>query len=176
MSAEAAKSEAEPLPETFRWAVFFRDLAEPLFVLNARQRLLFVNSAWERLTGFTLAQVRGQRCRRRAAEIAPDRLPQLLTVLAPPALVRSGRPAEARRRLPLAGGQAWAMVDFFPMLNAQGLQGILGKVRVLTAAEQVTAQPLPEKLLALHDQITAAHALERWPATSPEMERLQDQV
>src|SRR5262245_48610530 len=97
--------------QSFRWAVLFRDLTEPLFVLNARQRVLFVNGPWQQLAGFTLEQVRGQPCRRRRVDPGSERLPQMLAALAPPSSVRQGRSTEARRRLPLPGGYAWALID-----------------------------------------------------------------
>src|SRR5439155_48815 len=57
-------------PESFRWQLYFQKSTEPLFFLNRRRRLLFVNRAWESLTGLPLGEVRGQACRRRA--LGPD--------------------------------------------------------------------------------------------------------
>ena len=48
----------------FRWQALFQGAAEPLFVLDRRRRLLFVNAAFEALIGLTLDEVRGQLCRR----------------------------------------------------------------------------------------------------------------
>jgi transcriptional regulator with PAS, ATPase and Fis domain len=159
----------------FRWSVFFRAAPNPIFVLNPRQRILYVNSAWEALTGFTLDDVRGQPCRRRRAEAATERKDLLLASLAPPPSVRQGRLAEVRRRLPTATGMALATVSFFPLQDAQGNARILGKVH-LAKSEPVSTHPLPDKLLALHDRVTRAHALEHLPANTPATARLHDQV
>ena len=60
----------------FRWQALFQRSRDALFVLNGRCRLLFVNAAWERLVGLSLAEVRGRYCRRQrpvGAEVAdPD--------------------------------------------------------------------------------------------------------
>src|SRR5437588_549012 len=40
-----------------RWQLFFRRAADPLYLLNRRRELLFVNGAWEELTGFPFAAV-----------------------------------------------------------------------------------------------------------------------
>src|SRR4051794_25765347 len=53
----------------FHWQGFFQRAQEPLFLLNRRRRILFVNRAWERLTGLLAAQARGLVCTRsRSAE------------------------------------------------------------------------------------------------------------
>src|SRR5437016_306570 len=45
--------------DEFRWQGFFQRARDPLFVLNRRGRLLFVNHAWETLTGLSAVEVRG---------------------------------------------------------------------------------------------------------------------
>ena len=37
--------------DAFRWQTFFQHAAQPIFLVNARRRLLFVNRAWEKCTG-----------------------------------------------------------------------------------------------------------------------------
>jgi len=44
----------------FRWQGFFQHAAQPIFLLNRRRRVLFVNRAWETCTGLKLADVRGR--------------------------------------------------------------------------------------------------------------------
>lgn len=165
-----------PTPKPFRWSALFRAAPEPLYVLNPRLRVLYVNAAWEALTGLTLEDVRGQPCRRRRAESAAARQDVLLAALAPPAAVKQGRLVEVRRRLPTAAGPIWAMVQFFALLDSRGEARILGKIRPITTTEPVLQNPLPEKLLALHDQTTRAHALERLPQHTPELARLHEQI
>lgn len=166
---------AQPPEKPFRWSILFRGTTEPLFVLNSRQRILHVNSAWEALTGFSLAEVRGQPCRRRTQDAA-DRGAALLSALAPPAAVKQGRPVEIRRRLPVAGGPLWALVQFFPLKNGRGETPLLGKICPLAASETILQSPLPEKLLALHDQATRDHGLEHLPADTIALARLHEQI
>ena len=43
-------------PRPFRWTALLQRAAEAVFVLDRRRRLLFVNAAWERLTGTSAEQ------------------------------------------------------------------------------------------------------------------------
>src|SRR5438876_1828027 len=69
--ADAACQSAASLPiphslhatPTFRWQALFQQSSEPLFLLSRRRRILFVNHAWEALTGLPAAQARGLVCR-----------------------------------------------------------------------------------------------------------------
>ena len=45
--------------EKLRWQRLLLQATEPLFVLNRQRRILFVNPAWEGLTGVSLPQARG---------------------------------------------------------------------------------------------------------------------
>ncbi len=49
----------------FRWQALFQRAHEPFFLLNRRRRILFVNRAWEELTGLSAAEARGLQCLRR---------------------------------------------------------------------------------------------------------------
>src|SRR3979490_2796144 len=97
----------------FRWQTLFQQTSEPLFLLNRRRRLVFVNRAWETLTGLALADVKGQLCRRRPRGILVEKLDLLLGAMAPPAEVIQGQPGQARRLLPLATVPAWWQIAFF---------------------------------------------------------------
>src|SRR5690348_1135956 len=113
--------EQAPAPPDFRWRAFFQRTREPLFVLNRRGRLLFVNRAWEALTGVPAAQARGLACtRRKPAESGPwEELLQHL--LCPPPEVHHGRSARTRRLVPGADpGRRWWDVEFFPLADARG--------------------------------------------------------
>src|SRR5262245_8609648 len=82
-----------------RWQAFVAPAAAALFLLDRRRAVLFVNRAFERLTGFALAQVRGARCGRRR-DPPPASVDALLSALAPPPEARRGHPARARRAVP----------------------------------------------------------------------------
>ena len=58
---------SESPADDFRWQAFFQHAAQPIFLLNRRRRILFVNRAWEKsCTGIPLAEARGRICRRRS--------------------------------------------------------------------------------------------------------------
>src|SRR5262245_61325457 len=91
-------SKDEGLKRPFRWHALLQRASDPLFVLDRRRRVLFVNEAWERLTGLALDRARGLLCRRpRPAgpgEPLEDRIAHALTPT-PEAL--AGAFARARR-------------------------------------------------------------------------------
>ena len=105
MSEDGRKSDA-PAPEgagppeagTFRWQSFFQHARQPLFVLNRQRRLLFVNRAWETLTGIPAVAARGLTCTRRRAVGLPHEA--VTRALAPPAEALAGTVARVRRLLP----------------------------------------------------------------------------
>ena len=58
--AETPAPESQPAsgPSDFRWQAFFQQAGDALFVLNRQRRILFVNRAWEQLTGLPAAEAR----------------------------------------------------------------------------------------------------------------------
>src|SRR5947207_11823433 len=88
--AESARPSSE-----FRWQAFFQRAREPLFVLNRQKRLLFVNRAWEELTGVPAGQARGLACTGRRSTEAGSRS-DLARALSPPRQVLQGQGAVVR--------------------------------------------------------------------------------
>src|SRR6516225_6834779 len=66
-SEESAQTPPASAQE-FRWQAIFQKSTEPLFLLNRHRRILFVNKAWERLTGMSGTEARGLACARRAPD------------------------------------------------------------------------------------------------------------
>ncbi len=164
---------SEPTSDAFRWQTFFQHAAQPIFLLNRRRRVLFVNRAWEACTGLKLAEVRGRACRRRSATTASEKDDAILSACAPPADALAGRSCVARRRAPAGAG--WWEIQFQPLAGVQELLGILGTIRVLTTPTE-TPLPLPEKLMALRDRQAARYRLDEFGAGSPALLRLQEQA
>ena len=84
-----------------RWRSWgpFQRAAEPIFVLNRHRRIVFVNRAWEQLTGVPLAEARQITCRPRRH--LPDAWEELLgQLLRPPDEVLDGQPGHARKDVP----------------------------------------------------------------------------
>ena len=162
---------SESASDTFRWQSFFQHTAQPIFLLNRRRRILFVNRAWEACTGLTLAEVRGRACRRRAASTSQDKEEAVLAVCAPPVEVVKGQTCSVRRRAPGSGN--WWAIQFLPFDGGEDLLGILGAIRVITAP---TDPPftLPEKLMTLRDRQARRYRLDDLGIDSPAMQRLHE--
>ena len=161
----------------FRWQALFRRAHEPFFLLNRRRRILFVNRAWEGLTGLSAAQVRGLRCVRRPS------LPQdpwdvvIRAVCCPPPEVVEGRPGRARRLVPgIKSTPRWWDVEFFPLHEQDGLLCILGKITPVPREEAATHPPLPEKLMALRERTAQRYGWDQLASSLPAFQRVIEQV
>jgi DNA-binding NtrC family response regulator len=173
-----------PLPDTpddesaagFRWQTFFQHASEPVFLLNRRRRLLFANRAWEECTGVLLAAVRGRPCRRSAGEAFLERESLTLAALSPPAAALAGEPCQVRRRLPGPGAvAAWWEVSYLPLAAKEGVFGVLGRLRPLSAASTALAA-LPERLVALRDRHAGRYRLEELGGDSAPLQRVREQA
>jgi transcriptional regulator with PAS, ATPase and Fis domain len=153
---------------------FWHAAVDAVFLLSGQRRLLYANPAWEKLTGIAFAEARGFVCRRRPKTTANEETAQVLSALAPPAEAMSGRPCRTRRRAP--GRQLeWWEIDYFPWSGADGVEAILGKIRVIQESGPVHAV-LPEKIVQLRQRINQAYGLENWASDEPTMRRLVTQM
>jgi transcriptional regulator with AAA-type ATPase domain len=162
-------------PPDFRWQSFFQRSDEPLFLLNRSHRVLFVNRAWERLTGVSAAEARGLACSRRASAEG-DGPGSLGPLLCPPPEVLAGRAGRSRRPAPGGQGRRWWDLDFFPLTRDGRLLGVLGRVRATGPAGPPGRTPLPEKLLALRQRVAAAFTPDAIPDELPGMRRAVNQI
>jgi DNA-binding NtrC family response regulator len=185
------------LAKEFRWQAFFQHCAEPLFVLDRRGRLLFVNHAWETLTGMAKEEAHVLVCRRPRPASAGDSTEEILAhALTPPPEVRRGAGGRVRRSLPsnphlsrdrkgaepLPYGRGsvmrWWEVEFLPLLQ-EGEQGdylIVGRIRPVSAVERIRDNPLSEKLVNLRQSRVERFGLDAWTSSLPAMRRLVEQV
>jgi len=188
------------LAKEFRWQAFFQHCAEPLFVLDRRGHLLFVNRAWETLTGMAKEQAHVLTCRRSRPVSAGDRVEEILAhALTPPPEVRRGASGRVRRLIPGIPGvragsvsdgklsvayasgaysESWWEVEFLPLLQ-EGEQGgylIVGRIRPLQAVERIRDNPLSEKLVNLRQQHMERFSLDAWASSLPTLRRLVEQV
>src|SRR4051794_5555331 len=163
----------------FRWQAFFQRSVEPLFVLDRRRRLLFVNRAWEELTGLTWDRARALACRREQPA-APDDPPEevLAHALTPPPEVLDGGTGRARRLLPGPEGGRWWDVEFFPLRQggAQGGLLILGRISPVPPGPAPAPVPVPEPLADLRLRQVNRHGLDLWSSRLPAVRRLAEQV
>lgn len=154
----------QPAPPSYRWQDFFQRAAEPLFLLSRDRRILFVNAAWEALTGLSAAQARGLLCTARARPEA-EALAWLARLLAPPQEIARGDPAQARRRAAGPSVKGWWEVQFFPLRGEDGLLGVLGKIHPVPSESSAARDSLPPAAL------TAQHEMRqrfRWDSLAGE--------
>lgn len=142
----------------FHWPAFFQRSADALFVLNRHCRLVWVNAAWEELTGLSRSAARGLACRVRRTAPPEDALDLVVArALAPPPDVLTGRPLQVRRLVHLGEASHHWDVEFFPICDAAGVLGILGKVIPLPTDETRHPLPLVESLAALAAQLRSRY-------------------
>lgn len=161
----------------FRWQGFFQRCIDPLFLLNRQRRILFVNQAWEQLTGVSAQQARGLSCTRRRPPDETIRAAQLGYLLAPPRETLQGQTRQLRRLGNLPGIEArWWDIEFLPLTGGEGLLGILGRVRPVRLASAPVQPPLPERLMGLRQAHVSQFTLANLDANTPEMQRVAEQV
>jgi transcriptional regulator with PAS, ATPase and Fis domain len=173
-----AEPAAPTNPRIFRWQALLERIDEPVFVLNQRRHVIFVNRAWESLTGLPAVEGREIACRRRQPALPGDPLKKVLAhVLCPPEEVMRGELARVRRLLPgRPAGSRWWEIEHLPLSQQGQVQVIIG--RILPLLEEVTdpLPPLPEKLLALRQCAGQRLTLQAWASELPAMRRLVEQV
>src|SRR5690606_19155640 len=142
-----------------RLGALLQQAREPVFVLDGQHRLLFVNRAWEALTGYEAAEVVGLECvpagapGDREAEAAAR-----VRSFAPPAEALAGRPVGGMTLIVRRGGERlWRRVEFWPYHDERhGLIGLLGLVRPAEApphAVDSESHRLRAELLAVRDRL-----------------------
>lgn len=168
----------DPKSETdFRWQALFQRACEPVFLLNPRRRILFVNRAWEELTGVSAAEARGLRCLRRPALPHDPWDVVIRAVCCPPQEVLQGKPSRARRLVPRADrAPRWWDVEFLPLHGTEGLLCVLGKITPLAQEEAVGQPPLPEKLVALRERTAQRYGWDQLASSLPSCQRVLEQV
>ncbi len=172
-----------PAPESrtadLRWQAFFRRSTDPIFVLDRRRRVRFVNPAWESLAATSAAAARDLVCRR-PRPTGPDDSPEALLehALTPPPEVLEGQTARVRRLLPGRQSRCCWDVEFFPLLMEGATPGllILGRITPVKQIAIVAAAPLSENLVALRADMTGRYGPDLLTGAAPALRRLTKQV
>jgi hypothetical protein len=151
----SAPTEPSDAGAEFRWRAFFRASSDPLFLLNGRRRILFVNPAWERLTGISAAEARNRLCQLARPTPPHDSFLDLLThALCPPRQVLRGSQGRVRRLLrgPDASALTWD-IEFLPLSRNGRVLGIVGRILPAGREPAPESPPLPEKLANLREEV-----------------------
>src|SRR5260370_11342351 len=142
--------------QDFRWRAFFQRSTDPLFLINRQGYVLFVNRAWEKLTGVSAAQAKRLWCRR--SRLPTDRPPQwtdvLGLVLSPPKEVFQGAAGRERRLVPAWEGRSacWWDIEYLPLREQEGFRGLLGRITSVTEAAEKPDAGLPETIARLRQR------------------------
>jgi PAS domain S-box-containing protein len=133
---------------------FLQRSGDAIFLMNRQRRLVFVNRAWEELTGRPAGEMRGLACKRHANPV-PSSPEELVSALVAPPEVLAGQTSRARRLIPCSGGKSrWCDLDFLPLHDEKGVLAVLGKITPAPPGPAPPPMPQVDALVALR----AAHA------------------
>jgi DNA-binding NtrC family response regulator len=153
---------------------------EPVFWLNSELKLIWVNRAWEELTGHPAATVLGLACQPHGPTRAGD-LAGLGGSFYPPQEALSGRPAGARTLIiHTTGERLWRRVEYWPFHGENGERcAVLGLIRDLDdppLAPDSEAHRLRSDLMQVRDSLHRRHGIESLIGRGSSQQRLLDQV
>jgi PAS domain S-box-containing protein len=171
---------APPLRPGVRLDTIVQHAREPVFVLNAERRLVFVNRAWEDLTGRSAADVLGRICQPQGPT-QDDDAETLAASFNPPPEAIAGQPSGGSTLIVHASGERqWRRLEFWPFLDEKGvLLGLLGFVRDPDAPPRVPdseAHRLQGELLELRRRLLDRHGFDSLIGDGPAHGRLLGQV
>ncbi|HEX3147378.1 MAG TPA: sigma 54-interacting transcriptional regulator [Gemmataceae bacterium] len=168
----------EPTPRG-SWAALFQQTTDPIFLLNPRRRLRYVNKAFETLTRVHADAVVHEYChpRKIQKDITASRR-ALLQTLAAPAEAMAGRTTTVRRPVPPAKlGPPWWDITFVPLREGDKLVAIVGTIAPIGhPGSTAGGKGLSESLIALRQQAVARAGVDRFSGESPRMRRLRAQA
>ncbi|MDR3618520.1 MAG: sigma 54-interacting transcriptional regulator [Paludisphaera borealis] len=131
-----------PRASAFRPDQLWRSAREPMFWLDSDLRIIWVNHAWEGLTGHKAESILGTVCSSYGPSQAGDAA-DLAASFAPPSEVLAGRAATSSTLILSASGERlWRGIAFWPFRGPDGaLLGLLGQVREADDPSAVVASP-----------------------------------
>ncbi len=153
---------------------------EPIFWLDPALKLVWVNRAWEELTGHAASSVVGLTCQAHGPTRAGDPA-DLAASFHPPPEAMAGQPAGSTTLIYHAGGEAlWRRVEFWPFRDENDrLIGMLGTVRPTDARTSVPdseGNKLHVELLEIRRRLQKSYGLDSLIGFGPAHRRLLDQI
>jgi transcriptional regulator with PAS, ATPase and Fis domain len=165
-----------------RLSRLFQQASDPLFLLDRRRRILFVNRAWERLTGFPAERVLGLECVPQGpSDRGSDGLVALADGLSPPPEALAGRVAVgAVGIIDASGERLWRRIEFSPLCDGLGAPiAFLGWVRgagATTEAPDSESVRLRAELGQLRDRLRQRYGFDSLIGAGAAHRRLLDQL
>jgi DNA-binding NtrC family response regulator len=161
-------------------SLFWQQAREPIFWLDPALRLMWVNRAWEDLTGFDADSVVGMTCQAHGPTVAGDPT-DLAASFRPPPESLAGQPAGTHALiLHVSGRQIWRRIEFWPFFDEHDeLLGLLGQVRPADCPASVpdsTASQLHVDLLEIRRQLQKQRGFDNLIGSGPSHRRLLEQV
>src|SRR5512142_979987 len=149
---------------------------EPLFWLNADRKLVWVNRAWEELTGYPAESVLGLACNAHGPTRAGG-LTGLVGSFYPPAEAIEGRAAGQPTLIIHASGERkWRRVEFWPLRNNEGallgLFGLVGPADAAPYAPDAETQRLRTELLEVRGRLQGRYGFDSLVGRGPAHRRL----
>jgi DNA-binding NtrC family response regulator len=153
---------------------------EPIFWLDSTLKLVWVNRAWENLTGYPAESVVGLDCQAYGPTGAGD-LADLAASFHPPPESLAGQPAGTRSLILRMNGEAtWYRLEFWPFRDEnESLIGLLGLVRPVADPPSVAdsqANQLHLDLIQIKRQVQERYGFSNLVGFGPSHRRLLDQV
>jgi DNA-binding NtrC family response regulator len=177
-----------------RLTTLLEQCSDPVFLLNARQRFVFVNPAWEKLTEIPEAEARRLSCSPRAAALGLSAEDDIRRLCSPPPEVLAGRSMRMRRLRPgTRSGARWWQIDFLPLGAADGNTYILGRIEPVLdeqcppgspaavlggspSKSDVASPAIAERLAQMREKVIARYRLDASDTSNAEMRRSLEQA
>src|SRR3954471_18890466 len=173
---------SDPSPESTprgAWAALFAQTTDPVFLLNPRRRLRYVNRAFEKVAHTQADSVLHEYCHpRKVQKDLPAGRRLLLQTIAPPPEGMRGGTVRVRRPVPPAKlGPPWWDVTFVPLRDGDKLLGILGTIApVGLPGSTAGGKGLSEPLISLRQRVVERCPLTLYEGESAMARRLRAQA
>lgn len=153
----------------------------PVFLIDARRRVAFLNRGCEQLTGWTLADVGHAICEF-VSDVEPRHVEELTSALCPPpdAFVKPANPTPRFFVHRESRATASRLVHFFPLSDEDGTAYVLGLITehpaVRAAPDRSILTDVHAELAALRHSIRVRFSLSSIVAKSRPMQRVLRQI
>ena len=167
-------------PGNRRLSLLFHRASEPIFLIDAANRLVYVNPSWERLTGHDAESVLGLECTPSGQSEEPGK-ERLVSSFCPPSEAFGTAPTATTTLIISATGErVWRRLEFWPLHTSSSrtlaLVGFVRPVEAISSVPDAESLRLRNQLEALREMIMAAHRPVELIGTGPQHDRLNAQI